>query len=77
MTLKEAIGRAETARGSAVGSIKDCGDRWAFAFKEDEGCLGSAPVFVFKEDGRCEFFFIGDYIDLLRAGKNVSLKENT
>ena len=76
MTLKDAIRVAEAARGSAVGFIMDCGDRWAFGFKDDEDCLGSAPAFVFKDDGHCEFFFIGDYTDLLRTAKTVSLEED-
>ena len=73
MTLKEAISLAEEARGSEVGAIKDCDDRWAFAFKEDFGRLGSAPIFIFKNDGRCEFFFVGDYVELLMTGKSVPL----
>lgn len=77
MTLKEAIETAQAARGSAVSFALDCGDRWAFGFKDDEGCLGSAPAFVFKNDGRCEFFFIGDFLDLLRAGNPIPIKEDT
>jgi len=73
MTLEDAIKLAETTRGSEVGIIKDCGDRWAFGFKEDIDCLGSAPAFVYKDNGQCEFFFAGDYIDVLRNGVNVDL----
>ena len=36
MTLVEAIKKAEEFRGAEVGVVKDCNDRWAFAFKEDE-----------------------------------------
>lgn len=75
MTLQEAKNKAEEFRGSEVSFVKDCGDRWAFTFKVDEGRLGSAPVFVFKNNGKCEFFFIGDYVDLLRAGKPIQLPE--
>lgn len=69
MTLQEAVKIAEESRGGKVSIAGDCGDRWVFSFKEDEGCLGGAPVFVFKDDGRCEYFFVTDYIDSLESGE--------
>ena len=79
VTLEEAIQKAESSRGDVVYIAKDCGDRWAFAFEGDKNCIGSAPVFVYKEDGRCEYFFIGDYIDMLLTAKLLHIpkrKEN-
>ncbi len=73
MTLKDAIKIAEEIRGSEVSIVKDCGDRWAFGFRADADRLGSAPAFVFKGDGHCEFFFVGDYIDVLQRGIYVEL----
>lgn len=35
ITLKEAIKRAETVRGSKIVRAVDCGDRWAFDFEDD------------------------------------------
>ena len=75
ITLKEAIRKAENMRESKIGTIIDCGDRWAFGFKEDEGKTGSAPVFVFKENGKCEYFFVGDYFNLLEKGQNIALPD--
>ena len=40
-----------------------------------EGKTGSAPVFVFKENGKCEYFFVGDYFNLLEKGQNIALPD--
>ena len=69
MTLEEAIIVAENLRGDVVCVAKDCGDRWAFSFEGDRNCIGSAPVFVYKNSGKCEYFFIGDYADMLLKAK--------
>ena len=29
------------------------------------------PVFSFKDDGHCEFFFISENLDLLSKGRNI------
>ena len=75
MTLKEAISKAEKMRQSKISAIVDCGDRWAFGFEEDKGKYGSAPVFVFKENGKSEFFFVGDYFMFLEKGQDVTLPD--
>lgn len=76
--LKDAIKIAErSAPGFIVDSVIDCGDRWAFYFKEFEGTLESLSVFVFKENGQCEFFFMTEEnIEILQRGKRVNLPED-
>lgn len=82
INLTEAIKIAETERnkfeyGSKVDSAIDCGDRWAFDFSADKGLIGSAPVFVFKENGKCEFFFMTEEnTEILQRGKRVNLPED-
>lgn len=73
ISLEKAIKTAEQSRESEVVGIVDCGDRWAFAFKADVGCLGSCPVFVYKDDGRAEYFSISDHVELLKSGTRVDL----
>ena len=75
ITLKEAVKIAENMRQSKISAIVDCEDRWAFGFEEDKGKYGSAPVFVFKETGESEFFFVGDYFLLLEKGQDIPLPD--
>lgn len=51
LTLREAIKKAEEARGSKVVYAKDCNDRWVFNFendypKEEVICDENLPDFV-------------------------------
>ena len=62
IALKNALKKAEDFRRSEVKSCGDCGDRWVFSFKEDEGKIGGAPVVVYKTSGACEYFSVADYI---------------
>lgn len=75
ITLSEAIKIAEQERGSKICEIKDCNDRWAFAFEEDKNSFDSIPAFVFKLDGRFEPFYISDYFDLLKLGTYIELAD--
>lgn len=79
VTLEEAIKIAEDKRGefeiSHVSVAIDCGDRWIFWFKEDEGLTGSAPAFVLKDSGECDIMFASDAVMLISEsnGKKISL----
>jgi len=75
LSLREAIKKAETASGKKVVGALDCGDRWILNFAEDTEKIPStsAPVFVFKENGRHEYFFIGEYNKYIRKGTPVDL----
>lgn len=69
MTLEEAIALAEQERGSKVVGAGDCGDRWAFGFEDDLGKTDGIPLFVYKADGRCEYFAVGKFMYDLIDGK--------
>ena len=73
LDLKMAIQKAETKCGKKVVSARDCGDKWVFTFAEMEGKMATAPMFVFKENDRSEYFFIDDSENALHGGKNVDL----
>lgn len=69
MTLEEAIRIAEAERHNKVVEIGDCGDKWAFGFEDDIGLTDGIPIFVYKQDGRCEYFCVGAFMHLLTEGK--------
>lgn len=75
LNLREAIKKAEVKSGKKVIGALDCGDRWILTFAEDKEKIPAepAPVFVFKETGRHEYFFIGDYKKFINEGKPVDL----
>lgn len=55
ITLAEAIKIAENFRGSKVASASDCGDRWAFNFKDDEvqPATNDTPIPAFVNNVLC------------------------
>ena len=65
VTLEEAMHIAEKWRGSKVANAGDCGDRWAFSFESDTGCLGGIVALVSKNDGSCEGISSADFAYLL------------
>ena len=89
LTLKEAIKIVEKQRGSKVVNASDCGDRWAFYFKDDEpqspeiiddpripdfakNVLSAGqrlPAFVFKDNGKVEYFLFSFVADLVQKGE--------
>ncbi len=73
LDLKAAIKKAETKCGKKVATARDCGDKWIFTFDESEGKKSTAPMFVFKENDRSEYFFIDDSENALHGGKSVEL----
>ena len=77
VTLKEAVKIAERERRSKVCEIKDCNDRWAFVFECDVNCFDAIPVFVFKSDGRCEPFYVSEFLDILASGIRCEFEEDT
>ena len=68
MTLQEAIKIAETERKSKVTGAGDCGDRWVFSFEDDIGKTDCMPLFVYKENGKVEYFLMGFFMDSLIHG---------
>ena len=75
LNLREAIKKAEQTSGKKVIGALDCGDRWILNFAEDteKSPSTTAPIFIFKENGRHEYFFIGEYNKYIREGKPVDL----
>ena len=71
MTLKEAIQIAEKERNSKVIGANDCGNRWFFSFENDIGKFDGMPIFVYKDDGRCEYFCMAEFMYLLSEGKEI------
>ncbi len=65
ITFEEAIQIAERWRGSEIAGAGDCGDRWAFSFKEDANCLGGLVLLIKKSDGSCEGIGSADFAYLL------------
>lgn len=77
LTLEEGIKKAEETVGGIVVTIRDCGDRWSFSFKEDEGKFGAISMFIFKEDGEIEYFLMdAENIAILKNGKDTPLPNN-
>ena len=68
-TFEEAIQIAERWRGSEIAGAGDCGDHWAFSFKEDSNCLGGLVVLIKKSDGLCEEIGSADFAYLLIDGE--------
>ncbi len=78
ITLEHAIKLVETAIGK-VDSILDCGDRWAFDFYDEKDKLGAVSIFVFKENGKFEYFscLMEECQKILKSGKLVFLSEGS
>lgn len=76
MTFNAALRLAETKRGSKVDLALDCEDRWVFYFSVDKGKFGALPMFVLKETGEWDYFFMYDYEEMLRAGKPIPIQRS-
>lgn len=81
ITLEEATQIAERWRESKIAGAGDCGDRWAFSFKEDANCLGGLVALIKKNDGSCEGIGSADFAYLLIDGKikcqRIDINEQT
>ena len=74
ITLAQAVQKAEQETGWTVSSVKDCGDRWSMNFKEEAGTISTLPMFIMKETGDLEYFFMtAENIELLKRGILVKL----
>ena len=71
VNLKEAIQLAERERKSKVTGAADCGDRWAFSFDDDMGKTDGMPLFVYKSDGKSEFFCPAEFMYAVAEGQVV------
>ena len=69
MTIIEAVQIAEQERKSKVVGANDCGDKWFFCFEDDDGKTDAIPLFVFKNDGRCEYFCLSEFMYMLASGE--------
>ena len=69
LTLQEAIEIAESERKSKVSSAGDCGGKWAFSFEDDKDKIDGVPLFVYKSNGKCEYFCPAEFMYSLADGE--------
>ncbi len=80
VALSEAISIAERERASTVISAGDCGDKWVFGFKADQGKMDATLLFVYKIDGSVEYSLPAFFAEALLDGKitynRINIKED-
>ena len=81
VALSEAINIAERERASTVISAGDCGDKWVFGFKVDQGKMDAMLLLVYKGDGSVEYSLPAFFAEALLDGKitynRIDIKEDT